>query len=111
MTIELLPEHSLLPKSKSLRANTSGKKTRRRDIARTLIDLREHLFDELQALFDGESTPQEAVAFAEVSAKVLDTIEMEMKHVAFKQELESRKQRLLCAPQSHEEDEDVSHLS
>jgi hypothetical protein len=45
----------------------------------------------MEDLRDGHSAPHEAMAFAELSGRVLDTVEMEMKHEAFKRSVENRK--------------------
>ncbi len=109
MTVSRFLESSASDKSTLSRGNTKSEKPtlkNRRSIPRAIVALREHLFDEMDALYNGESHPHEAAAFAELASKVLDTVEMEMKHKAFQATMAERKlnqMRLLPAPQKQEE--------
>jgi hypothetical protein len=62
--------------------------------ARSVEGLRDALFDELEDLREGASSPHEAVAFSTLAERVLDTFDKEMKKAAFDMAVKERAQRL-----------------
>lgn len=86
----------------------------RKTWSRSIEGLRDALFDELEDLRSGASSPHEAVAFSTLSEVVLATFDKEMKKAAFDMaikeravQLEERRVALLehkPAPNHHLED-------
>lgn len=56
---------------------------RSKQYPRDVYGIRDALFDELQDLRSGESSPHEAAGFCALAERVLDTFDMEMKREAF----------------------------
>lgn len=62
--------------------------------ARDVYGIRDALFDELEDLRSGASSPHEAAGFCALAERVLDTFDMEMKREAFNITCDERRQRI-----------------
>lgn len=49
-------------------------------IIRTSLGLRDALFDEIDMLRDGTSTPQRATAISKISTQIVQTVRLELEH-------------------------------
>lgn len=67
---------------------------RAKSYGRDVYGLRDALFDELEDLRTGASSPHEAAGFCALAERVLDTFDMEMKREAFEITCEERRRRL-----------------
>lgn len=67
---------------------------RSKKYARDVYGIRDALFDELEDLRSGASSPHEAAGFCALAERVLDTFDMEMKREAFNITCDERKLRL-----------------
>lgn len=57
------------------------------DVGRTSAGLRDAIFDELDALRNGESNPTRANAVAKLSASIVETVRMEIDAQKFAQQM------------------------
>ena len=81
---------------------------------RTIIGLRDALFDELEDIRDGVSAPHEAIAFSKLAQNIITTVEVELKKEILQEakarreshdkELERRHTRALFTHQPNEID-------
>lgn len=71
---------------------SSSKRTK--TYGRDVFGLRDALFDELEDLRSGSSSPHEAAGFCALAERVLDTFDMEMKREAFNLTCDERRLRL-----------------
>lgn len=61
---------------------------------RDVYGIRDALFDELEDLRSGASSPHEAAGFCALAERVLDTFDMEMKRESFSLACDERRQRI-----------------
>jgi hypothetical protein len=52
-------------------------------VSRTSLGIREMLFEELDALRNGKSSPQRANALAKISSQILSTVKTELEYASF----------------------------